>query len=504
MLVENNNQLIAKMYQFKSLKSLLILLCFIVSGQVNSQAIKINEFMASNNSSIQDESGSFADWVELYNPGPVSVNIAGMYLSDDLLEPLKHQMAYGNDSTIIPAGGYLILWADNDLDEGILHLGFQLSAGGEAIAIYSNAGNLIDQIVFEEQTTDVSYGRLGDGNTNWVFYGVPSPGASNSIHYLAPSLTNIVFASQGSYSNNLQIVSNVSWTIAHSITWISISDSNGSNDGVTTITTLNSNPNSSPREGIITLNSNETGPINIRVQQLGSFDIPSIVINELMASNSITVADEYGEYDDWIELYNKGIVPIDIGGYYLTDDLSDPLKFLIPDSNPALTTIQPGSFLLIWADGETEQGILHTSFKLSSSGEDVGLYIDQFTPVDIMSFPAQTIDISYGRTSDGVNNWTFFDSPTPGASNNSNNHSESSSIYLSIYPNPSSSRFILETPMFDYQLNVYSSLGKLVYQEQVFSNYHQIELGAMPTGIYFVELIHAESRLTQKIILKAL
>ena len=64
-----------------------------------------------------------------------------------------------------------------------------------------------------------------------------------------------------------------------------------------------------------------------------------VVINEFMASNSGTVQDPQGQYDDWIELYNPTDGAIDVGGLYLTDDLANPTQWRIPTGNPAATTL---------------------------------------------------------------------------------------------------------------------------------------------------------------------
>ena len=70
-----------------------------------------------------------------------------------------------------------------------------------------------------------------------------------------------------------------------------------------------------------------------------------LVINEFMASNNRSVMDPQGQYDDWIELYNQGPFAIDIGGMYMTDDVSAPTKWRIPPD----TIIDPGAYTLIWA-----------------------------------------------------------------------------------------------------------------------------------------------------------
>jgi len=144
----------------------------------------------------------------------------------------------------------------------------------------------------------------------------------------------------------------------------------------------------------------------------------TLVINELMASNNTTIQDPQGQYDDWIEIHNYGLDAIDIGGMYLTDNLSAPTKWRIPGSNSALTTIPAGGYLLIWADNDTTDAGLHANFKLDNAGEEIGLFdSDGTTPIDSVTFGEQTGDISYGRYPDAVDYWQAFGSPSPAAQN---------------------------------------------------------------------------------------
>jgi len=144
-----------------------------------------------------------------------------------------------------------------------------------------------------------------------------------------------------------------------------------------------------------------------------------LAINEFMASNSDTIHDQQGQYDDWIEIHNYGTDAIDIGGMYLTDNLSIPKKWGIPANNPTATTIPPGGYLLIWADNDTIDTGLHANFKLSAGGEEVGLFdSDGATMIDSIIFADQTTDISFGRYPDASDNLRVFASPTPGEQNN--------------------------------------------------------------------------------------
>jgi len=144
----------------------------------------------------------------------------------------------------------------------------------------------------------------------------------------------------------------------------------------------------------------------------------TLVINELMANNAGSAHDQDGDEDDWIEIYNTGNAAVDIGGMYLTDNLSAPVGWRVPDNNPNVTTIAPKGYLLIWADGETNQGTLHADFKLGAGGEQVGLFAaDGKTQIDAVTFGPQAEDHSYGRLPDGSDKWQVLAAPTPGRSN---------------------------------------------------------------------------------------
>jgi hypothetical protein len=145
-------------------------------------ALFINEFLASNDTVNQDEQGEYEDWVELYNVGDTALDVGGMYLTDDLSRPTRWRFP---DGTIIPAGGFLLIWADGEPGEGALHASFRLSKEGEEIGLFDRdeAGNgLMDSVVFGPQTTDVSTGRWPDGGETWRALGAPTPGGSNTPH----------------------------------------------------------------------------------------------------------------------------------------------------------------------------------------------------------------------------------------------------------------------------------------------------------------------------------
>ena len=153
------------------------------------------------------------------------------------------------------------------------------------------------------------------------------------------------------------------------------------------------------------------------VAAAGADDGVALVINEVAASNGSVGADPQGQFEDWIEIYNYGDTAVDVAGMYLTDDLDEPTKWHIP-AGTGLTTVAPGGYLVVWADGETEDEGLHASFKLDAEGEDVGLFdSDGATLIDGTTVPPLVTDLSYGRYPDAEDQWQFFPEPTPGAAN---------------------------------------------------------------------------------------
>lgn len=148
--------------------------------------------------------------------------------------------------------------------------------------------------------------------------------------------------------------------------------------------------------------------------------IEGIFINEFMASNSTILADAFGNYDDWIELYNANTYDVNVAGLYLTDNLNNPLKWQIPLYEPEKTTIPANGYLVFWADGETDEGILHTNYKLDKSGEDIGLVQlsnSMIIFIDSLSFGLQETDISFGKYPDGNHAHYMFLNSTPGLAN---------------------------------------------------------------------------------------
>lgn len=150
-----------------------------------------------------------------------------------------------------------------------------------------------------------------------------------------------------------------------------------------------------------------------------NLDLPRdrIVINEFMASNSATIQDGEGEFEDWIELLNVSDETTDLSGTYLTDKESDPKQWMFPEG----TTLAPGEYLVVWADKDvSDETGFHANFKLSKEGETIQLIDTDANGnklIDLVIFGKQKTDVSFGRYPDGADSWLVLFDPTPGSTN---------------------------------------------------------------------------------------
>jgi parallel beta-helix repeat protein len=144
----------------------------------------VNEVMAKNDSAMQDENGDYDDWIELYNGSQSFINIGGLLITDDESKNQWFRIRENApDRTTIPPGGLLLLWADEEPEQGPLHLNFRLAAEGEKISLFQVIGPdtmLITQASYPAQTSNSSYARTMDGNDAWQFASVPTPGLKNA------------------------------------------------------------------------------------------------------------------------------------------------------------------------------------------------------------------------------------------------------------------------------------------------------------------------------------
>ncbi|MBN2373678.1 lamin tail domain-containing protein [bacterium] len=414
------------------------------NGRPAYAGLFINEFMALNSSTIEDpeDPNSYEDWIEIYNSGNSAVPIGGMYITDDLTNPTKWRIPAGLS---IPPKGYLLFWTDNDDDQGQKHTNFRLSADGEEIGLFNSDGaTLVDSIVFGAQLTDISYGRYPDGGTDWGFMS-PTPDAANGQHNAPPVITKTA------HSPLLPAAGDAVWvtcavTDDGSVSSVTLTYNSGSgfNNNVPMLDN-GSNNDGAAGDGIFgakisaafqttgaaidyyitaldNLGVKFTDPVGAPASSycyIVGYTPPSLFINEFMADNKGTIEDpdDPNSYEDWIEIYNAGVSSVDAGGMFMSDNMKNPAKWLMP---PVI--IPAGGFLFILADNEEDQALaaIHAGFKLSKEGGEIGLFdtvAKRNMTIDKMIYGKQQADASCGRMFDGVDPWVISGNSTPGYSN---------------------------------------------------------------------------------------
>jgi len=225
----------------------------------------------------------------------------------------------------------------------------------------------------------------------------------------------------------------------------------------------------------LSLNSNSTSAI-------------SLFINEIMADNENTIADESGAFEDWVEIYNPTESAISLAGLFLSDKPDNPNKWAFPD-----VSIPAKGFLLIWTDDDEEEGDLHTNFKLSAAGEFIGIFDTEangFALIDGFEFGEQVADISFGRTVDGGSDLVPL-VPSPNATNAQlTSIDELIGQEINIYPNPTNYSFTIDlaqATLSPTTISLTNAMGQVFQTIQVHNaSTYTINTTDLPVGIYFI------------------
>lgn len=258
-------------------------------------------------------------------------------------------------------------------------------------------------------------------------------------------------------------------TPVSSLTWSALSAGQSagcSTDGAPTITIFN-----------------PSTPIN--TNSLIHITPEAAVINEVMADNIITYADNYGQFDDWVEIYNPLNYDVNLAGYFLSDNSENPRKWQVPATFIDSVKVPAHGYLLFFADDDGSQGVRHTNFNLNNKHEFVGLYSpDGLTRVDEIAWAYMGADTSLGRLTDGSPAWVNFVVTTPDFSNNQGTiHIQETNLAktnFSIYPNPT--RGLVQCSK-KSNIRVYTVQGNLI---DTLNGVWQINFSNYSAGIYVV------------------
>ncbi|MCC7438914.1 MAG: CotH kinase family protein [Armatimonadetes bacterium] len=211
----------------------------------------------------------------------------------------------------------------------------------------------------------------------------------------------------------------------------------------------------------------------------------SAVINEVMASNSKTVADDAGEYEDWIELFNTASEPVNLAGYHLTDDPAKMDKWTFPEG----AVLPANGYYIIWADEDQEQGANHCNFKLSASAEQLLLTDAAMAIVDSVSWGQQTADMSFARKPNGTGSFVIQPSTFNGTNDAgvSGVGQQTAATTVRVFPNPAHQRLrVMLGTIGTETVVITNALGQRMFQGAITAGI-DLDVSGWAAGIYFVQ-----------------
>lgn len=228
---------------------------------------------------------------------------------------------------------------------------------------------------------------------------------------------------------------------------------------------------------------------------------PNLVINEILASNSIGQQDEADEYEDWIELYNPSDAVIYLGNLYLTDDSEALNKWRFPD-----LFINPNSYITVFADDDQSQGDLHCNFKLNKDGEYLAIVDSKenyYSIIDSLTYVGLQKDVSFGRLPNGIGEFENLPYQTFGR----NNEDVASAIDLnlnqiSIYPNPTIGHITIES-MQNGHCSFVDVHGRTLSSFAVNQGLTSFDLSHFGQGVYLASAIYSNGEVfVEKIVVR--
>jgi hypothetical protein len=417
--------------------------------------VVLNEIAADNAGSVTND-GAFPDWVELHNRSASPVNLADWSLTDSS----NTRKFVFPASTMIPANGFLLVWCDSATNSPGLHTGFALGRNGETVSLYDASTNRVDALTFGLQLTDYTVGRVGD---DWRLT-VPTPGAANSAAPLASPVNlaiNEWLADSPPGSEDWIELYNRSATAPVGLRGLVFGTSN---------TVFQYHPLSfvAPN-GFVQLFADElpgadhlefklpaaSGAIVLYDETVAELErvtygpqtegvsegrlpdgganivaFPGSVspgaenylltwtgplLNEVLARNQRAVVSPWGNYADFVELFNGSGSAVDLGGLAIGRSTAANDRWMIPSG----VNLAAGGYLVIWCDGSraastSAGGPLNAGFNLPGDSGTVYLFNTAGQPIDVVEYGFQIDDLPIGLT---AGQWRLLVAPTPGSAN---------------------------------------------------------------------------------------
>ena len=434
----------------------LLLICLLVilfSGEGEAFPVYISEIVASNTGSPNAD-GRCADFIEIHNGGTYAVDLTGYQLGD-IAGSLRYAFPAG---TVIQPNQYLVVWCDKEVD-GYAPFGISRS-GGESFYLIASNNAIVDKVVTVATDPDQAMIRIKNGD--WSLTMSPTPGIANDLVSSTQDIYNenvspVRISEFSSAKNGFHGVA-CDWVELHNtaktavdISGFTLSDNAGNNKYTFPAGTVLQpdsyfmvycaenvpglapfNLSSSAKETVVLKNAGgmiieivqslplESGSQALQADGWATVETPTpgyenteagfdaflnaigaknITITEVMSSQDTLVADQNGQFNDYIELYNSGETDVDLTGWRLSDDAAVPDKWVFPQ-----TTIAPGQYLLLFCGSAPD-------FNLSADGETVLLSTFAGTAVDQVTFGKAELNCSFDHSGQ------LLTKPTPGYEN---------------------------------------------------------------------------------------
>ena len=415
------------------------------------------------------------EYIELYNNGTTAVDVNSWYVLDS--DPLHDKCFLSGE---MQPGAYLVVAGflstfqakypgvtglnPNGFDSAIVGRGWSLGNSGDSIRVFDDVGVVQDFTAYDDlapwpttpngsgPSLELVYPGLDNSlpsswaaSTNGAAQG--TPGAQNSVYTLDQSpIVDTVARSLPIPSAADTVIVTARATDDHGVTGVTLHVDTGSGfasqvmfddgvhgDGAAGNQLYGAFIAPRPDGSLVKYYISATDTIAQTTTFPGSapadyvaytvgYRPPAVSVNEILASNLNGIVDELGQHEDWLEIRNRDVVPIDIGGMFLSDNLDQPQIWKIPPS----TVIPPGGYVLFWCDNDSSQGPLHTSFKLTKSDGRIGLFetVDHGnTLIHGFYYGLQNTDVSFGFLPDDSDAPDYIATPTPSAPNSATPYS---------------------------------------------------------------------------------
>jgi len=174
--------------------------------------------------------------------------------------------------------------------------------------------------------------------------------------------------------------------------------------------------------------------IVIAIKPTNGQNASDLKFNEILVINDSSNIDDFGMHSSWIEIFNPAHNTVDIGGCYLTDDMSNPTKYWIPSGDP-ITKIHSQCYIMFWADNKPTRGIQHLNFDLKEAKVIALFDASGKQMIDKLEITVpQKADVSFGVINNETREWGYLDHITPASNNDYSKKASAGEEFIKMDP----------------------------------------------------------------------